>query len=355
MMKRIERYIGRTVLSSMILVTLVLIGLQLFIVFVNQVDDIGKGDYTLWTALLYVLLDMPYQVYLFFPVACLMGTLIGLGVLANHNELVILRASGMSIWNIIVSVFKIALLLILIVTLVGETLIPQLSRMAVDLKLQAISGGQSVRTKGGLWLRDGSSILYIAEILPDTHIKNIDQFQFNDKHEMQVARKIEHAAQINHQWVAYNVAQTEINDTSTHSSHIDTMPWPVNINPEILQISKNEPDEMSLIELTKYLKNQRLNHQSARNYELSFWQRLIQPFSCIVMMVLAIPFIFGPLRTSTLGSKLVTGATVGFGFHLIDRFFGPLSLVFQFPVWIAAVLPTLIFGIVAFYALKRVR
>ena len=85
-MKLVELYVAKTVLSAMFLVILLLTGLQIFVLFVNQLPDLGKANYDIWTAFTYVFLDMPYEVYLFFPMASLLGCLIGLGNLASHHE-----------------------------------------------------------------------------------------------------------------------------------------------------------------------------------------------------------------------------------------------------------------------------
>nr|WP_040916783.1 LptF/LptG family permease [Legionella tunisiensis] len=133
------------------------------------------------------------------------------------------------------------------------------------------------------------------------------------------------------------------------------MPWDVTVKPDILSVSSREPDEMTLHELRQYLHAQKHSHQNAANYQLAYWQRLIQPLTTVVMMILAIPFIFGPLRSSTMGSKLLAGATVGFGFHIINRFFGPVSQVFQWPPEIAAIGPTCLFALLGLYLMSRVR
>ncbi len=80
---------------------------------------------------------------------------------------------------------------------------------------------------------------------------------------------------------------------------------------------------MTLLQLHRYLRAQKRSHQSALNYQLAYWQRLTQPLTTIVMMILAIPFYFWALRSSTMGSKLMVGATVGFSFHIINKFFDP--------------------------------
>src|SRR5690606_32248100 len=115
-------------------------------------------------------------------------------------------------------------------------------------------------------------------------------------------------------------------------------------------------DEMSLKELNRYIREQKkYSQQNTHLYQFAFLQRIIQPFTTMVMMILAIPFIFGPLRSSSMGSKLLVGATVGFGFHIINKFFGPVSAVFQWPTLLAALGPTVIFALVGVYLMRRVR
>lgn len=354
-MKLLDRYIAKTVLSSIAMVTLMLAGLQIFILFVNQLDDLGKGDYGIIQAGIFVLLQMPYQVYLFFPVASLLGCLIGLGILANHRELIVMRAAGMSIGQVTAAVLKAALVVILLVTVTGETVIPRLAHFANDHKMQAISGGQTLRTSRGVWLRYQNDFISIATILPDNRLEQVYQFRFDENHRLELARKIQHIDFINDHWQAFDIAQTIILDNSTRSEDIVSMPWDVMVRPSILSVSSSEPDEMTLHELRRFLRVQKANHQTALNYQLAYWQRLMQPLTTLVMMILAIPFIFGPLRSSTMGSKLLAGATVGFGFHIINRFFGPISQVLQWPPELAAIGPTCLFALLGLYLMRKVR
>jgi lipopolysaccharide export system permease protein len=353
-MRLLERYIAKTVLSAIALVTLMLAGLQIFILFVNQLDDLGKANYGILQASFYVLLQMPYQVYLFFPMASLLGSLIGLGILANHRELVVMRAAGMSIWQVTLAVLKASLIVILIVTLTGETLVPRLAHLANNEKLQAMSSGQALRTEKGMWLRHQNDFITMS-VVSDHELLQVYQFHFDAQHHLRLARAIEHLNFVNGHWKATNVSESFINENRIKSDHQDEMVWEVPLEPNILKVSSSEPDEMTLSELLQYLHIQKMNHQTALNYQLAFWQRLIQPLTTVVMMVLAIPFIFGPLRSSTMGSKLLAGATMGFGFHIINRFFGPVSQVFQLPVEVAAFGPTLLFALVGVFLMRRVK
>ena len=149
--------------------------------------------------------------------------------------------------------------------------------------------------------------------------------------------------------------ETDFTRDHTSAKTFASLAWDVPVKPQILMISSVEPDEMTLHELNRYIREQNRSKQNAHNYKLAFLQRVIQPFTTMVMMVLAIPFIFGPLRSSTMGSKLLVGATVGFSFHILNHFLGPVSTVFQWPPELAAIGPTFIFAFIGLYLMRRVR
>lgn len=354
-MKLLERHIAKTILAAIAVVTLMLSGLEVFILFVNQLDELGRGDYGILQAAAFVLLQLPYQAYLFFPMACLLGALTGLGVLANHRELIVMRAAGMSIGQITFAVLKAALVLIILMALMGEFLVPKLSHFANDQKMQALSQGQIARSSSGVWLRYKNDFINIGSVLPHNELDLVYQFSFDKDHKMHRVRQIDKVSFVHGKWWAYDTLETEISDTATHARIVKEMPWDVQIKPSIIGIMAAEPDEMNLVSLRQYLKVLARSHQSGLSYEYIYWQRLIQPISSLVMMLLAIPFIFGPLRSSPMGSKILVGATAGFGFHLINRFFGPVSQVFQWPPLIAALCPTLVFALIGLYLMRRLR
>lgn len=356
-MKRrlLERYIAKMVLGAIALVTLMLAGLQLFILFVNQLDDLGKAHYGIWQAASYVLLQTPFQVYLFFPMASLLGSLVGLGILANHHELVVMRAAGMSIGQVTVAVLKAALVVIVIIAVLGETIIPSLSALANAKKLQAMSQGQVLRTSKGMWLRSDNDFINIGEVSSPDTLQNVYQFHFDERRSLRLARQIKTVYFQDGVWHATDVSESILGKDSIQTNQIDHMIWDVPIKPGILQVGGSEPDEMTLRELRRYLRVQKAHRQVPVNYQVAYWQRLLQPVTTVVMMVLAIPFIFGPLRASTMGAKLLAGASMGFGFHIVNRIFGPISQVFQWPVEIAAFGPTILFIGVGLYLMRRVR
>ena len=73
------------------------------------------------------------------------------------------------------------------------------------------------------------------------------------------------------------------------------------------------------------------------------------------MVFLVIPCIFGPLRSATLGLRMIVAVAMGFGFYILNSFFGPMSIVYQFPPFLAATLPSLLFLCAGIILVKRVR
>lgn len=348
-------YIAKNVLASIGLVTLMLAGLQIFILFVHELDDLGKAHYGIMQAMMFVFLQMPYQVYLFFPMASLLGSLIGLGLMANHRELVVIRAAGMSIWQVTLAVLQAALFLVILVTTVSETMVPKLAKYANDEKLTAMSQGQALRTSKGIWLRSHHDFIAVTSMLPNQVLEQVFQFHFDEQHHLRFARKIDRISYHDGVWVAQGVDESIIGAQSVTALHRASMPWDVVLQPNLLSVSAREPDEMTLFELYRVIHAQKDTPLVVYPYQLAYWQRLIQPLTTAVMMVLAIPFIFGPLRSATMGAKLLAGATVGFGFHMVNRFFGPVSQVLQWPVEIAALGPTILFALFGVYLMRRVR
>lgn len=354
-MNRLERYLAYNVLMAIGLVTLMLAGLQLFMLFVNQLGELGKAEYGLWAAVCYVFLEMPYEVYLFFPMASLLGCLIGLGQMASHHELVIMRASGLSMLQMTAAIMKVAVLVIVVVTLLGEGIMPSLVHRAHQQKMQALSGGHALYTDEGVWLRLHDDFLMVGELASEDRLLRVLQFHFDATQHLTKTRAIDMLTYSpkTRSWLAQGVHETQLFADHTVSKVYETMPWEVALPPKSLFAGHRQADEMTLYELHQWIGLQGVKTTQA--YRLIYWQRLMQPFTTLVMMILAIPFIFGPLRSSTMGSKLLLGATMGFSFYILNRFLGSASQVYQWSPVLAAIGPTALFALLGLEIMRRAR
>ena len=353
--KLIDRYIAKTVLSSILLVTLFLFSLQLFLLFVDEIRFLGRGQFGIWQTFLYVLMQVPYQIYLFFPVASLLGALVGLGVLASHSELIVMRAAGYSITQIAISVLKIGFILIIVVTIVGETLVPKLMFHSENYKTELITGGKALRTQNGVWIRDSESFIFIHHVASEHQLRNVIQYKFTADNTLTFIRQAKNASYQEGEWHLSDIQESQFLDDKVETQAIHSQIWQTNLTPRMLSVAIIEPDEMSLAQLGTFIEEQKRNLLQVRHYELSFWKRIFQPISSCVMLLLAIPFIFGPLRSATMGARFLFGVTCGFGFYVLNQFFTPISEVYHLPPLLGAMGPTLIFALIAIFMIRRIR
>lgn len=344
-MNILDRYIAKIIIEATLLALLVLIGMQSFMLFVGELHDIGIKNYGLLQALIYVPMQLPSNVYVFFPIAGIIGCIMGLGRLAVHSELIVMRAAGVSIAKITISVIKAAVLMLIIVTFIGEWWAPYLQHHADVRKTMAMSGGQTLNTMQGTWVRDGNNFIYINQVLPNGELQNVTRYQFANNHQLILASSAQTGTYQDGRWIFQNIEQSTLKKNQVTSQHFDQQKWDVTFNPRLLRMTTLDPSQLSLPRLYHYIQYLKQTNQAASKTEFAFWQRVFQPLATLIMICLGVPFIFGPLRSVTMGLRILTGIVVGFGFYTLNQFFGPLSMVAQLPPLLAAALPAILFAL----------
>lgn len=356
-MKIISRYLAKTVVSNIFLVILVLLGIEIFIEFTREFPDLGNGSYNLLQVMSFVPMILPADIYRLFPMAGLLGTIIGLGILASSSELIIIRSCGVSLTKITLSIFKTALILSLIMLFIGEGIAPILQHKAVANKTIAISNGEAFLTQKGLWLKDGNNFIHINQVLDNGYLQGITRYNFSPKNNIlnsiSFAEKAEYK---NNVWLFQNITQTNLDqdNNSTNSTTIEQDEWNLKLKPRLLSLSSTDNEQKSLSELYHYITYRKQSGLTTTNDEFTFWQRIFQPLATLVMMLLAIPFVFGPLRSATMGLRMLAGVVVGFTFYIINQFIGPFSIVYQIPPILASFLPIVIFAFGGWYFMRKV-
>ncbi len=351
----LQRYITKRIFLTILLVTLIVVGLEMFILFLGQLHEIGTGGYGTLQAFIYVIYSLPQTAYTLFPMVALLGAVIGLGSLASHSELIVMRVSGMSISQIVSAILKAAIILIILVTAVGEWLGPISMEKGTLYKVNAESGVEALHLSHGVWVRNAEQFIHVQRVMTDRHLTGIIDYHFNGNHQLLSALHADYAVYHDGDWKLYNVHESLIHTSGIKIVTQSVLPWHVSLLPKMFSISISQPDQLSLPSLNKYIKYRVRNGLGASNYQLAFWQRICQPLATIVMMLLAIPFIFGPLRSVTLSIRIISAIGVGFSFYLLNQFFGPLTIVYQLSPLLAAVLPSLLFFMLAMFLLRRVK
>ncbi|NVD07546.1 LPS export ABC transporter permease LptG [Vibrio sp. JPW-9-11-11] len=354
MFKILDLYIGKTIIATTSLVLATFVGLSAIIKYVEQLRKVGQGTYDLIQALMYVLLSIPRDIEMFFPMAALLGALIGLGMLASSSELVVMQAAGFSKLNIGMSVLKTAVPLMVLVTLLGQWGAPQAQKMARDLRAFATSGGAILSVRTGVWARDANDFIFIGKV-EDDKIYAMNMWRFDQDKQLE---SIIHAAKVEYEsdntWIMKDVQVTEmVDEVEIRKQTLPEYRWTTSLAPDKLAVVTVKPEELSLGGLYDYVSYLKASEQDPSRYELAFWRKVTQPFSIAVMMLMALSFIFGPLRSVTMGARILSGVIAGFTFYISSEFFGPLSLVYSIPPVFGAVMPSLVFLSVALMLLRR--
>ncbi|ADU67864.1 LPS export ABC transporter permease LptG [Pantoea sp. At-9b] len=357
MFKVLDRYIGKTIFNTIMMTLFMLVSLSGIIKFVDQLRKTGQGAYTALDAGYYTLLSVPKDIEIFFPMAALLGALLGLGNLAQRSELVVMQASGFTRMQVALAVMKTAIPLVLLTMAIGEFVAPQGEQMARNYRAQQLYGGALVSTQNGLWAKDGNSFIYIERIKGDNQIDGVSIYNFSEQRRLLSVRYAATATWDNAKklWVLSQVDESDLKDAKqiTGSQSLSGE-WKTNLTPDKLGVVALDPDALSIRGLYNYSKYLKQSGQEAGRYQLNMWSKIFQPLSVAVMMLMALSFIFGPLRSVSMGVRVVTGISFGFLFYVLDQIFGPLSLVYGIPPILGAVLPSAaFFAISLFLMLKR--
>lgn len=356
-MNLIERYIGIQVIQAILLIALGLLGIDVFFYLINELRFVGKGDYTLLSAFTFVALTIPRKVYIMFPWSALIGTLMALGQLAKHSELVAMRSAGISIRKISVAVLQAALLLTIMIALLGEIVAPYSERIAQQTKTLALSQGQAIQTQFGVWIRHENEFIHIGQVTSAKKLQNITRYVLNEGQEIKEVSFAKTANKLNNDsWLLTDIEGTVFHPDKTEKLALKERHLKDLLDSEILATSGiKHLERLSMRSLWQAIKSRSDNELNTQDYQLAFWTKLIWPFAILVMVFLAIPFAFGPLRSSSMGLKLIVGILVGFGFHTLNQIFAPLTIVVNFPPFLAALTPTVVFFAGGYWMIQRVR
>ncbi|WP_434928456.1 LPS export ABC transporter permease LptG [Shewanella sp. HL-SH2] len=352
-MNIIDLYISRIILTTSALCLLVLTGLSGIIKWVDQLRLVGRGSYSMMDAGVYVLYLVPRDIEMFFPMAVLLGALIGMGMLASNSELVVMQASGMSRLQITMSAMKTAIPLMIMVMALGEWGAPVAEQSAKELQATKISGGSLIKSDRGIWAKDGDLFVNIGEVQDINKLNNITLYKFDEQSKLVRLTQAKHADFKQDEWQLTEVTTTHLSEDRIELVETPTEQWRSTLTPDKLGVVSVKPEALSIQGLLGYLEYLEVNQQDPSRYELALWRKIMQPITVAVMMLVALSFVFGPLRTVTMGARVLLGVVAGFSFYISNQIFGPMSMVYDLPAVVGAVTPSILFTSLAFYYIRK--
>lgn len=360
-MNILDRYIGQAVISGVASVLVVFIVLYELFAFVGEVHHIGRADYTVWAAIQYSLLLIPQHIYELFPLSMLLGTMLGLGRLANSNELVVIRMAGISLLRIVASIMKTAMVLMLLAIFIGEGLGPVLHKYANEQRVKALKLNVNMNTQYGLWVKDDSTYINVKRVEQDGRLIGVSLYQFTDNNIIKRQIVAGQAVYDGEQWLLKSVKETVYKNNAFSINYFKEMKWKTLLDLDTVKIIGVPGDILSiwmlipiweLNDYIDYLKNSDLEYTK---YELVFWTKLFGPFSILAMVLLAVPFVFGSVRHVSIGKQILLGFLVGLTFNVASRLAGQMGVVYGVPPMISAMLPILVVLSITLWGYRRIR
>ncbi len=337
------------------MVLMVLGALLAFVDFISELDDVGRGQYGIAQAGLFVLLSLPKRLYELFPTAVLIGSLLSLGALASSSELTVMRAAGVSIGRITFSVLKAGFILLICAAIVGEWGIPWSERNAQAQRAKGLEQTIRLGGSGGFWARDNGRFLYVSNVYPGQRLGKISVYELSEDNQLLRLTHAESATYIEGKWQLNQVKQTDFTHEQVQSSEKASVIWPKLLNPNLFNVVSIKPENMSATRLYRYINYLKNNQLDSSSYELAFWIKVLTPVSSLVMLLIALPFVFGSQRTGGAGNRMLAGLLLGIGFYLLNRTVNHLGQVYHIYPLVSASAPLLVIAVVSVYALRRVK
>lgn len=326
-MRLLTRYLAREIYSSVALVFAVLIMLFAFMDLITELNDMGDGNYHIGKVLLYVALIVPGHIYELFPLAALIGSIFAIVQMASNSELMVYRSSGASLKQMVVAVLQIGLPLVVMCFAFGEFIAPPSDHLAQELLLKAKNAQVTLKEfRSGVWVKDERSFVNIRNVLPDTSLRNVSIYEFDETYHLRTITAAKRAAYIsNDQWMLEDVRQTHFNAQGTTINNQAQVEWRSTLNPKLLNVLLLLPEKMSSWDLYQYTRHLSDNHQKTGRYEIAMWNKLVYPVAVLIMMLLALPFAAYHRREGGISGKIFIGIVLGLAFHFGGRLFSNLG------------------------------
>lgn len=351
-MKQLSRYVGVFVLGSIALVLTVVLGLDIIAALIDGLEDINN-DFQFPDVLYHIWLTLPARIYQHLPFASLIGCLMGLGVLAGNSELVVMRAAGVSLLRITGFVVRPVLLVIVIGAILGDFVVPYTDQLAESRKMLLRGERDSLVTTSGVWNREGNEFIHLNAVYPNGRLFGVTRYRFDEQRQIESVSFSAQATYFDDHWIEEQGVITQFNEDNTETDKFVTRRWESGLSPDLLQLVSMAPESLPMLKLYGYAKYLDQQGQTSSTYWLAFWTKALQPLTVLGLVLIAVSFVFGPLREATMGYRIFSGVVVGIVFQTLQQLLGPSSIVFGFSAFWAVMMPALISALLGLILLRR--
>jgi lipopolysaccharide export system permease protein len=341
-MKRVDRYIGVSVISATLLAWLVIVGLEALFVLLGQFADVGRGDYGFGDALLFVALGVPTRAWQAFPMAVLIGVVLGLGNLAAQFELDAFRLAGCSPRRLTRAVLQAGAVMLAVAMLAGEWAAPHSRHLAGQLRSQAIYAGGGVQPGAGFWVHEGQRFIRVGRSAADGELVGVVIYELAPGPRLRQVTAAQTATPVDGDWLLEQVAVLRFEAERIALTQVPEQELRGVIDTRMARLLTRDADSLALPELAEYIDYLRRNGSDTAAYRLNYWQRVAAPLSVLAMLLLAVALVLGPVGKRAPGQRLLVAVLAGLLFKLLGSVIAHAGLVYGMPPVLGAVMPSLV-------------
>jgi lipopolysaccharide export system permease protein len=319
-----------------------------------QLNDVGKGAYEMGDAFFHVALTAPKRAADLMPLAALLGSILALGLLADHQELTAMHAAGMSVQRIALSVLAASVLLMLAVFLISEFVAPPLDQEARFRRSKAIYGRDVMMTKSGFWARYGRVLVHVGQVQADGLASDVEVYRLDDDGRLQQFIYARQAIiEEGRDWRLQEAQSKTFGAEAVASETIPEYRLPSFLSSGQMAVLQLPPDSLSISDLWSYIQTLRERAQNAQSYALAFWQKVFLPATTGAMVLLSLSFVFGSTRMRSAGQRIFAGMITAVVFQLSTQLIGHLGLLLNVPPLLTTLLPVALILVLAIHLLRR--
>lgn len=355
-MSVITRYIVKEIIKGTSIAMLLLVTLINLFTLSDELQKLGEGTYTLTKVFEYIALTTPRVFYELMPSAALLGSLFVVGAMANNREIVAMRSIGLSTASIIRTIQLAGFFMVLFAILIGEFVAPETEKAAQLLRTQATKNEMVLKTQYGMWLREGNQFINVRKIINNQSLHDLRFYEIDEHHHLKMMRHAEAAHLIEKgKWRLQNVTTSVIDSKKIDAEASPDQIWQSAVNSDLLEVTVVEPDNLSIVDLYRYIGFLDDNNQQSHKYQLAFWGRVVNPLIVFVMLMVSTPFVLGIGRGSSTGARIMIGIMIGSTFNIFDKLFSQLGMVYKLNPLLVAITPSFLVVLAAIMVLRLQR
>lgn len=362
-MRIYSRYLLKEMLIVFALSLLALVSIYLLVDFFAKVDNAIENHAGWMPLFLFLANQVPFVLGKFIPMALLLATMLSLGGMAQHNEIVAFQAGGLSLFRLALPLAGAGVVMALVTFVINNNVVPVTSLKADHLKTVAIRGDEekNIYNLKSLWYTGRDKIYYFEGLDPQHRsIARARLYRFTPNRRLKQRLDLENLTynRAKREWIA---ARAQIRDFTYHNGFTNVTGFHRGRHQKIeiserfkdFLVPRIEPDRMPLRKLKKYIRKAQNTGLPYMEYTVEVYNRILYPFSCVLMILLAIPFSLSSRRSGGAARGIAVSLGLGFSFWVVlsislalgqGRLVSPLT---------AALLPYLLYGSFALYMLRQ--